>query len=121
VKLWSAALAKLPLGRLVLADRGFYRDAVLYPNFNAHLTPHFLSGRDQFSAGEIISDRRICQLRYTAETSFSRVTDTSGLQDVIPRSFFSLMQDMCDWGHAHMNLCKPLKAPRYVPADYFSS
>jgi hypothetical protein len=121
VKLWSATLSKIPLGRVVLADRGFYRDAILYPNFNAQLTPHFLSGREQFSAGEIISDRRICQLRYTAETSFSRVTDTAGLQDVISRNFFTVLQDMCDWGHAHMNLCKPLKTPSHVSVDYFLS
>ena len=119
VALWRRALAKIPRGRAILADRGFFRDALLYPNFNPQLTPHFLSGRARFTAGEVICDRRVCELRYGSETSFSRVTDTEGLRDIIPRGFFSIMQDMCDWGHAHANLCAPFHLPGGAPAGYF--
>ena len=44
----NTRLAKLPIGTTVLADRGFYFDAPSYPNVNAQVTPHFLTGRDQF-------------------------------------------------------------------------
>ena len=120
VALWSRALAKIPAGRAVLADRGFHKDALLYPNFNVQLTPHFLSGRAQFTAGEVSSDRRVCELRYGSETSFSGVTDTEGLRDSIPRGFFPIMQDMCDWGHAHMNFCQPFHTPGTAPPGYFA-
>ena len=119
VALWRRALAKIPRGRAILADRGFFRDALLYPNFNPQLTPHFLSGRARFTAGEVICDRRVCELRYGSETSFSRVTDTEGLRDIIPRGVFSIMQDICDWGHAHANLCAPFHLPGGAPAGYF--
>ena len=46
-------LAKIPSGSTVLADRGFYFDAPSYPNVNAQVTPHFLTGRDQFESSEI--------------------------------------------------------------------
>jgi hypothetical protein len=92
--LWSSALAKIPAGRAVLVDRGFHKDALLYPNSNAQLPPHFLSGRAQFTAGEVPSDRRVCGLRYGSEASFSRVTDKEGLRDMTPRGFFPIMQDM---------------------------
>lgn len=120
VKIWRRALRKIPLGRLILADRGFHGDAFLYPNFNAHVTPHFLSGRSQFTVGELISDRRTCELRYTAETNFSRVTQTSGLKDVVTRGFFTIMDDMNDWAHAHINLQAPMQTPGNLPAGFFA-
>jgi len=56
-----------PAGRAVLGDRAFHRDALKYPNCNPHLTPSFLEGRKHFTAGELVSDKRIYTLRYTAE------------------------------------------------------
>ena len=55
-------LAKIPVGGTVLADRGFYFDAPSYPNVNAQITPHFLTGRDQFEEDEISSDLVTCRL-----------------------------------------------------------
>ena len=67
----------------MLSDRGFFDTAWYYPNMNHQKTPKFLSGRDQFTEGEVSADRRICKLRYTCEVAFSRVTKTKGLRDVI--------------------------------------
>lgn len=118
---WREVLKKIPAGRLILADRGFSKDAILYPNFNVHLTPCFLAGRSQFTSGEVEGDRRKCELRYTSETGFSRVTCTAGLKDSIPRSLFTIMEDMCDWGHAYINLCTPMQLPGGAPEGYFTN
>lgn len=66
-------LAKISVGSTVLADRGFYFDAPSYPNVNAQVTPHFLTGRDQFESSEISCDSVTCRLRWSSETIFSRV------------------------------------------------
>ena len=68
----------------MLADRGFAGTAHFHPNFNAHLTPKFLQGWDQFTSEEFQSDYGICKLRYTCEVAFSRVTIGAGLQDFVP-------------------------------------
>ena len=104
-------LAKIPVGGTVLADRGFYFDAPSYPNVNAQVTPHFLSGRDQFESKEISSDLITCRLRWSSEAVFSRVTDHNALTDVIPYSYFSIMSAMTEWGHAHANLVQPFNQP----------
>ena len=92
----------------MLSDRGFWDTARFYPNMNRQLTPKFLSGRNQFTAEEVSADRTICKLRYTCEVAFSRVTDTSALQDVIPHDFFVMLDAMNHWGHANVNIKKPL-------------
>ena len=83
VELWGPRLKKCPPGWAMLSDRGFWNTAWFYPNLNRQMMPKFLSGRKQFTAEEVSADRTICKLRYTCEVAFSRVTDTSGLQDVI--------------------------------------
>lgn len=114
-------LVKFPMNWLILADRGFYRDTFHYPNLNVHLTPSFLRGREQFSPSEVSQDRGKCEARYTSETSFSRVTDSVALQDVVPRSMFCYMQDMVDWGQANVNLGSPMQFPAdiHLPKGYF--
>ena len=72
----------------MLSDRGFFDTARYYPNMNHQKTPKFLSGRDQFTEGEVSADRRICKLRYICEVAFSRVTKTKGLRDVISNDLF---------------------------------
>ena len=104
-------LAKIPVGGTVLADRGFYFDAPSYPNVNAQVTPHFLTGREQFESSEISSDLVTCRLRWSSEAVFSRVTDHNALTDVIPYSYFSIMTAMIEWGHAHANLMQPFNKP----------
>ena len=108
VELWGPRLKKCPRGWFMLSDRGFFDTARFYPNMNHQKTPKFLSGRDQFTAGEVSVDRRICKLRYTCEVAFARVTKTRGLRDVISNDFFSLIDAMNHWGHATINLDKPL-------------
>lgn len=104
-------LAKIPVGGTVLADRGFYFDAPSYPNVNGQVTPHFITGRDQFESNEISSDLVTCRLRWSSEAVFSRITDHNALTDVIPFSYFPIMGAMIEWGHAHANLMQPFNNP----------
>ena len=82
VELWGPMLKKCVAVWAMLSDRGFWNTARFYLNLNRQMTPKFLSGRRQFTEEEVSADRTICKLRYTCEVAFSRVTDTSGLQDV---------------------------------------
>ena len=84
----------------MLSDRGFWDTVRFYPNMNRQMTPKFLSG--------VSADRTICKLRYTCEVAFSRVTDTRGLRDVIPHDFFATLDAMNHWGHANVNIKKPI-------------
>jgi hypothetical protein len=120
IQLIKSRLGKIPAGWYILADRGFKDDAYLYPNFNHHLTPHFIQGREQFESAETQTDRIICKLRYTCEVAFSRVTDERALRDVIFYPFFSIVDHMVDWGHANNNLKQPLQKPKDYDA-YFNA
>ena len=93
----------------MLADRGFARDQRLYPNWNRLYTPAFIAGRAQFTHSELVSDLRVCQLRYTSEVVYSRVTDETCLTDVVRRGLWGIMDAAWDWGHANGNLLKPLQ------------
>jgi hypothetical protein len=104
-------LAKFPAQRPVLADRGFAKDSYKYPNFNAQITPHFLASRQQFEKGETEEDRVVCTLRYTSEVIFSLIFNEYALTDSIPYSFFAILNDAWDWGHARANLQGPLRKP----------
>ena len=105
-------LAKLPQLYKVLADRGFDGDSLSYPHFNIIITPEFLgSKRDQFSMAELERDRRICELRYTCEVVFSRVTTEKYVSDVIPYSRLAHIEHAHCWAHAQANLRQPLKMP----------
>ena len=104
-------LAKLPICSTVLADRGFYFDAPSYPNVNAQVTPHFLSGQNQFESSEIDCDLITCRLRWSSEAVFSRETDHNALTDVIPYSYFPILSAMIEWGHAHANMMQPFNKP----------
>lgn len=104
-------LAKLPIGSNVLADRGFYFDASSYPNVNSQVSPHFLSGRNQFESSEIDCDLVTCRLRWSSEVVFSRVTGHNPLTDVIPFSYFPILSAMIDWGYAHANMMQPFNKP----------
>ncbi|EJK57584.1 hypothetical protein THAOC_22356 [Thalassiosira oceanica] len=108
VELWAPRLKKCPVGYSMLSDRGFADTARFYPNMNKQLTPKFLRGRKQFTAEEVSADRTICKLRYTCEVAFSRVTQTKGLRDVISHDFFVTLDAMNHWGHATVNIMKPL-------------
>jgi hypothetical protein len=63
-----------------------------------------------------------CGTPPTSEVAFTRVTFTTmGLRDSIPRSFFPIMGDMNDRGHAYINLCAPFCHPGNALPDYFDS
>ena len=119
VQMIKSRLGKIHPGWMILADRGFKDDAYLYPNFNHHLTPHFIQGREQFESTELHTDRIICKLRYTCEVAFSRVTDERALRDVIFYPFFSIIDHIVDLGHANNNLKQPLQKPKYYDT-YFN-
>ena len=70
-----------------------------------------MTGRKQFEVHEILADRDVCELRYTCEVAFSRVTQINGLKDVIPFELLSLFDDMLHWGHAMVNIRQPLQKP----------
>ena len=105
-------LGKIPKGWKILADRGFAKDGILYPFLNEILFPHFIDKRQQFEAEEITIDRKICELRYTCEVCFSRVTNISALRGVIPYRLFQYVPHMINWGHANINLGQPLQKPK---------
>jgi hypothetical protein len=109
VELWGTHLKKVPAGRPMLSDRGFAGTSRYYPNLNVQITPRFLNGRKQFSPEKVSEDRRICQLRYTWEVCFSRVTNEHALKDVIRYQFFKHLDSINHWGHANINLLAPLE------------
>jgi hypothetical protein len=76
----SIGLQNLPPGWIMVGDRGFAYDALKYPNFNRHITPHFAhKDSEQFTQEELQADKILCSLRYISETTFARVTrDTGG-------------------------------------------
>ena len=101
----------------MLADRGFDGDSLSYPHFNVFVTPEFLgknedgSSRIQFTLAELDRDHKICELRYTCEVVFSRVTTEKILSGVIPYSALAYIEHAHCWAHAQANLRKPLKMP----------
>ena len=108
VDLWASRLRKCPQGWFMLSDRGFFETSCYYPNIDHQKTPKFLSKRHQFTEGDVLADRIIFKLRYAYEVAFSRVTKTERLTDVISHEFVHLLDAMNKWGHATINLDKPL-------------
>ena len=105
-------LAKLPHVFKVLADRGFDGDNLSYPFFNIVVTPEFLDHETkQFTMPQLERDRKICELRYTCEVVFSRVTTEKMLRGVIPYTSLSYIENAHCWAHAQANLRKPLQMP----------
>lgn len=110
-----------PAGWCNLGDRGFAKMEMFFKNFNLMLTPKFLGKRAQFSATDINHDLILCKLRYTCEVAFSRLLKESALMDVIRSELFPIIEAMVSWGHAMMNLAKPLKHPKCMSKQYFES
>jgi len=108
---FKIGLGKFPAEYGVLGDKGFAEDAILWENLNPHITPTFLRGRLQFTMDQARSDLLLKKLRYTPETCFSHETDEEGLRDVIPYSFFGIMDHIANWGLAKSNLCIPFRSP----------
>ncbi len=75
---------------------------------NHQKTPTFLSGRDQFTVGEVLADMRICKLRYTCKVALSQVTKARGLRGVISNNYFHSLDAMNHWGHTTITVDEPL-------------
>lgn len=104
-------LKNIPIGYVVLGDKGFYDTSGSYPNFNTIINPAFLHGSSQFSPELIGYNLRACQLRYTCKTVYSNVTNCPRMAGHIKREFFHRFQDVCDWSHGGANLYLPLQMP----------
>ncbi|KAL7490837.1 hypothetical protein ACHAWT_000358 [Skeletonema menzelii] len=105
-------LAKLPALLKVLADRGFDGDNLSYPHFNMVITPEFYDKETkQFDVAQLQRDRKICELRYTCEVVFSRVTTEKMLSGMIPYSVLGHIEHAHCWAHAQANLRQPLQMP----------
>lgn len=107
-------LLNVPIGWIVLADRGFAYDCFKYPNMNKHITPHFIKKREQFTSEEIEKDKLSCTCRYISETVFSRMTDVTSLQGIIPFSYFNDIPHILSWSKGRANLLQPM----YEPTNY---
>jgi len=108
VDLWGKRFKNFPAGWDMLADRGFAGTERSYPNMNRQRTPNFLKKRKQFAEGEVMIDMVLCKLRYTCEVGFARVTSMKSLKDRISFWFFNDLDSINHWGHAMVNLMKPL-------------
>ena len=120
--IWASngRLKNIPVGYLVMADKGFDGTSGYYPNNNTVLHPAFLHGNSQFSPEQIGYNLRACQLRYSCETVYSNVTNCPRLYGFVPRGIFHHFQDLCHWGHGRANLYLPLQMPLNYK-DYFAS
>jgi hypothetical protein len=121
IEIWGkyGRLKNIPIGYLILGDKGFEGTSGSYPNYNTVLHPAFLHGHEQFSTEQICHNLKVCQLRYTCETVYSRVTNRHSLCGMIRRAKFEYFEDSCNWAHGRANLYMPLQMPaKYV--NYFS-
>eukprot|EP00985_Skeletonema_marinoi_P019407 scaffold11121_cov86-Skeletonema_marinoi.AAC.1 len=119
---WTAErLGKLFAEYDGLGDRGFAGTSTSYPNCNAMKTPCFMEGRDQYSYGETIGTRDLCQGRYGSEVYNKRTNDYTYLHDKVPRSHFPHFEHVLNWATFKANLCQPFLIPNgcdnYFPTD----
>ena len=105
MRAWGAhGRLRIPLGYVILADKGFDNTAGCYVNFNTSLHPAFLTNK-QFSVGEANHNLEICKKRYTCETVYSRVTETGKLSGVLKKEWFHHVDDLISWAHGTANIC----------------
>ena len=85
---------------------------------NHVVTPEFYDKETkQFDLAQLERDRKICELRYTCEVVFSRVTTEQLLAGIIPYSVLAHIEDAHCWAHAQANLRQPLQDPGKLAAD----
>ena len=106
-------LAKIPPKKEGLGDKGFVDTSFSYPYMPRIHTPEILRGRlvKQYDPMELKKKGPLCRLRYSSEVDFSRDTVQDGTRDVIGYQNIALLPHMHEWGHAIMNLMKPLRLP----------
>ncbi len=111
-----------PKGTMIGGDRGFDGADVYTVHLNKFVTPRFRGGRQQFSSDDCKYDVVFCVLRAPCETGFARVLHLKCLQDVIPSKTLSWIGSAISWGHAVINLQRPLQQadPRSgIDMNYF--
>ena len=99
----NLGMLNLPPGYFVLGDKGFDNTAGSYTNYNTTLHPAFLTN-DQFSRDEVNHNIEICKKRYTCETVYARVTETSKLSGVVARESFPHFESLVGWAHGLANI-----------------
>jgi hypothetical protein len=104
-------LAQIPATSAVGADKGYVRHAILWPNMNRHVLPHFLGKRQQFYQEELEEDINIKVRRYISEVVFSRGQTQRILQGVISYGDFAILDDIVSYALGCCNLFQPLKKP----------
>ena len=87
-------LGDIPIGYLILADKGFDKTSGYYPNVTPIIHPAFLKKGVQFTEEQLNWNRRACELRYTCEVVFSRVKNRCNLNGIIDRQSFPYLFDM---------------------------
>jgi hypothetical protein len=110
-RLWGAhGRLIIPAGYLLMGDKGFEGTSGFYPNDNPVLFPAFLYGQ-VFSREQVGWNIQACQLRYTCEVDFSRVTQRKSLYGKLRRAKFTYFEDLVGWAHGRANMYKPLQMP----------
>ena len=61
--------------------------------------------RSQFSRNEVNHNIEICKKRYTAEVVYSRISQTTRLNGIIPREHFHNVEYLVGWAHGVANIC----------------
>jgi hypothetical protein len=102
---------KLDASLCCIADRGYIKHSVFYPNLNKHITPSSLKKREQFDYEDQERDIDIKRLRYSSETYFARVVNCRLLGRIIKIEDFGIFEDALSWAMAMANMYKPLREP----------
>jgi len=98
---------KLPIGMVILGDKGFECTTAAYPNYNVTHHPAFLTN-DQFNITQMGLNTQISQVRYTSEVVYARVTNRKSLYGYLERHRFSYFDELNAWAHGRANLYQPL-------------
>jgi hypothetical protein len=117
-------LHKMPPKTEGLGDKGFEKTERFFPYFNKIRTPRVLRPREvkQYHEDELLAKHNMCSARYVNEVTFARLVIMDGLRDNVPYENLCLVPYMLEWGHAEMNLGKPLRKPGSnsgLPVDYW--
>ena len=113
VNLWAkhGRLRDLPVGFVMLGDKGFDQTSGCYHTFIPVIHPAFLKKGMQFTPEQLEWNRRACELRYTCEVVFSRVKKRGNLGGIVGRNDFPYLRDIWAWAHGRANLYQPLQRP----------
>ena len=108
-------LAKVPPSYSILGDKGFYLADRLNPNINHVRTPWKLSNEEvqeyKRSAGMIKEDRETSDTRVVVEDGYERYRNETVLKGTVSYWEIALLPYANEWGHAVINLSRPIRFP----------